>query len=396
MYLREQKIRLLRIRNLLFVLFGAFQVATCGYYIVAMFTYYRDDPDTALHAVSMPSSIFWLIVGTILLIIAAVSRSRIGNAVFYSGYFEGDLDGYITYDDLAEVTGKSAVIVRKQLLSFRKHYMQHFELTKKGGRELVELDSKKALCECRSCGAAIEKRIFFTGACPYCGSSDLSASVLTNDQFYSISNDLRSGLKKPSYYTARFLTLRKVLSGILFLLCTLFAFIFLCMMIDYIGHYFDHDYQREILLSPDNHLFSYELIKADILDMILFDGFMLLLFAPLAVLMFRKIISAVAAGICAGYFSGCKKPFVKAGSLPPLGIITDEKKKLREVRAALHRGYLVHCTLEMHNGKLVTALAKKIVKDQCPSCAAPIVGAVDEHYQCQYCGRLIMNVIEKK
>lgn len=50
----------------------------------------------------------------------------------------------------------------------------------------------------------------------------------------------------------------------------------------------------------------------------------------------------------------------------------------------------------MHDGRMVAALAKKIVKDQCPSCGAPIVGAVDENYVCQYCCRVIMGVIEKK
>ena len=39
---------------------------------------------------------------------------------------------------------------------------------------------------------------------------------------------------------------------------------------------------------------------------------------------------------------------------------------------------------------------KKIVKDQCPSCGAPIVGAVDENYKCSYCGNTIIGVIEKK
>ncbi|MDE5754007.1 MAG: hypothetical protein K2H89_05640, partial [Oscillospiraceae bacterium] len=87
MYLREKKIKLLRIKNILFVLFGAFNIVLSGEYIVSMFTYYRDDPNTALHAVSMPSSVVWFIIGVILLIAVAVSRTRIGNATFYSSYF---------------------------------------------------------------------------------------------------------------------------------------------------------------------------------------------------------------------------------------------------------------------------------------------------------------------
>ena len=38
---------------------------------------------------------------------------------------------------------------------------------------------------------------------------------------------------------------------------------------------------------------------------------------------------------------------------------------------------------------------KKIVKDKCPSCSGPIVGAVDENYVCNYCGKQIMGVVEK-
>ena len=39
---------------------------------------------------------------------------------------------------------------------------------------------------------------------------------------------------------------------------------------------------------------------------------------------------------------------------------------------------------------------KKIVKDTCPSCAAPITGAVTKDYVCKYCNNKIMNVIVKK
>ena len=396
MYLREKKIKLLRIKNTLFVLFGAFNIVLSGEYIVSMFTYYRDNPNTALHAVSMPSSVVWFIIGVILLIAAAVSWNRIGNVAFYSSYFEGDLDGYITYSDLAAVTGKSIPKIRKELHLFRRHYMKHYELKEKNGKEMVELDSKKALCECKNCGAHIEKRMFFTGTCPYCDSSDLSARVLTNDRFYSISNDFKLGVKNPSYYTARLLNARKVLYIVLSVISAILAVCGVCMVFDGIGHYFDQEYQKEILLSSENHLFSYVLIKADILNNIIFDAAVTVLFAPLAFLLFRKACSAGTAGICSDFLSKSRKPFAKASSLPDLGIVTDEKRKLKEVRAAIHRGYLVHCTLEMHDGELMTALAKKIVKDQCPSCAAPIVDAVDENYKCQYCGRLIMDVIEKK
>ena len=58
--------------------------------------------------------------------------------------------------------------------------------------------------------------------------------------------------------------------------------------------------------------------------------------------------------------------------------------------------YLRNCCLEMHDEHLKVALAKKIVKDQCPSCGASIVGAADENYVCKYCGNKIMDVVVKK
>lgn len=396
MYFKEKRIKFLHIKNIIFTIIGIFNVFVCGYYIVSEFTYYRDDPSTALHAVSMASSIVLTTIGIFLLIAAAISRSWIGSATFYSSYFEGDLDGYVTYNDLAEVTGKSVKKIKHQLRLFRRLYMRNFDLKKKNDMEIVELYSKKSLCECRSCGANIEKRIFFTGTCPYCKSSDLSSKVLTDDRFYSISNDFKSGMKKPEHYTSRNLIAKKVIFIILLVIAAAFSVIALIMMIDEIRLYFDHDYQRELLLSPENHLHSYELIKADILNIIIFDAVIILVLMPIAFLLLRKSIGAVAAGICADFFAKSRKPFVKAKNLPDFGMISDSQKKLKNVRFAIRRGYLVKCTLEMHNGELMAALAKKIVKDQCPYCAAPIVGAVDENYKCGYCGNLIMGVIEKK
>ena len=396
MYLREKTIRKLRIKNVILAIFGVFNIFSCGYYILGEFIYYRNDPGTAWNAVSMKSSIFWLIVAILLLVHVAISRKRIGNANFYSGYFEGDLDGYITYEDLAGVTGESSEKIRKQLHRFLKYYMRNFELKEKDGEEMVELYSKKILCECKNCGANMEKRIFFTGTCPYCGSSDLFAKVLTNERFYSISNDVQSGIKKPSYYAAKNLTAKKVWFGVLLGIGFFFILLFFMMTCSEISNYFDQEYQKEILLDPDSHLRSYDLIKAEILDSIIANVILICVLVPLAVLRAKKILGIRIAVLCAGFFATCEKPYIKAEKLPGLGIKPKEEKKLNGVRKAIHYGYLKHCTLEMHENQLMAGLAKKIVKDQCPSCSAPIVGAVDEDYVCKYCGNRIMGVVEKR
>ena len=395
MYLKEKNVRLLRIKNIIFTIIGVVSVFMCGFYIVSEFTYYRDNPYLAWHAKSMASSIIWVTIGAILLIEAIISRNLIGKATFYSGYFEGSLDGWVKCSDLSQVVGKKEEKVKRQLSFFRKIYMKKFEMAEKDGETVAELYSKKSLCECRNCGANMEKRIFFTGSCPYCKSSDLFAKVLTDNRFYSISNDIENGVKKPAFYTTAHLNAKKVLFIILSVMGAFIAIIGLMMIFSEIPHYFDKEYQKEILFSPENHLYSYELIKADILDTILFAAMMFLVFMPLVISGIRRIISIVTSDICARFFSKSKKPFIDAKKLPDIGIISDGKMKLKCMRRAIHRGDLVNCTLEVHDGRLMAVLAKKIVKDRCLSCGSPIVGVVDENYVCKSCGRLIMGVVEK-
>ena len=105
---------------------------------------------------------------------------------------------------------------------------------------------------------------------------------------------------------------------------------------------------------------------------------------------------AFAAGFYSNCFSRLQTPLTGVGYLPGYGIMTDGKHKLKKLRNAIRRGYLIHCTLEMHDGEPKIALAKRIVKDQCPYCGASIVGAVDENYVCQYCKNLIMGVVVKR
>ncbi len=395
MYLKEKNVRLLRIKNIIFTIIGVVSVFVCGFYIISEFTYYRDNPYLAWHAKSMVSSIIWVIIGAILLIEAIISRNLIGKATFYSGYFEGSLDGWVKCSDLAQVVGKKEEKVKRQLSFFRKIYMKKFEMAEKDGETVAELYSKKSLCECRNCGANMEKRIFFTGSCPYCKSSDLFAKVLTDNRFYSISNEIKTGEKKPAFYTGKYRMIKKIVVIVLTAIFAFFAMIGLMMALSEFPHYFDLEYQKEILLSPESHLRSYELIQADILDSVLFATLMFLIFLPLVIGGIGRIISIVTSDICARFFSKSKKPFIDAKKLPDIGIISDGKTKLKCMRRAIHRGDLVNCTLEVHDGRLMAVLAKKIVKDRCQSCGSPIVGAVDENYVCKSCGRLIMGVVEK-
>lgn len=392
MYLREKRVKALKIKNVLFCIFFAFEIAFSGTYIVSQFVYYRDDPETAWGAVSMQSSIIFLSIAAVLFIIALISIAHIGNASFFSSYFEGDLGGEVSFADLAKVVGKSESAVRRQLKLYSSLYMTGFEFSQDGRGVL--LDSKSCLCECRSCGAHIEKKVYFTGECPYCHSSDLHAKVISGEHFFSVSNDLSSGRDRPDYYRARMLKIRMELYWILFGLGAFFTIILFFINMGDIVHYFDHEYLEKELLNPNNHLNSYELVKAHLLDNIIYTSIIWAVLAPLTVLRLRRVMVISTAYALARFFSQSETPFIKAEEMPHL--IASGKGMMNRMCRAIRKGYSKNCTLEVHDGVLMIALAKKTVKDRCLSCGAPLVGVTDENSKCSYCGNLIMGVLEKR
>ena len=115
MYLREKRIKILKIKNMILTAIGIFCIATSVFVMVSLISHYHDDLQTVLEARATPDCVKAVIIGAICLMIAGRSRRLIGDANFYSGYFEGDLSGYISYGDLAEVTGKNADRVKRQL-----------------------------------------------------------------------------------------------------------------------------------------------------------------------------------------------------------------------------------------------------------------------------------------
>ena len=396
MYLREKIIKIIKVINALMTVAGLFNVVVSAYVIISLLTYYSDQINTALNAKAMPESVSLIIIGIILLVISGVLRLLIGNAFFYSSYFENNLDGCIDYSDLSEITGKNIPFVAAELSLFRFTIMKNYDLISQNGKKSVVLKSKKYTCQCGSCGAHIEKSVYFTGECTYCGGSDLFAKIITDDRFYCISNDTSDNRRKSSYYTGNHLSFKKVFY--IFLLgLTLLSIVISAMYIeDNISNYNDQEYLRNVLLSPDNHLYSFELIKADILDSIIFGAVIVLSLIPVMLNKIRKIKYISTAEICSHFFAKSKTPFIKAKNLPEVNFTKSRKRKMKSMKASLRTGYLRNCTFEKHDDELMVALAKKIVKDKCPSCGASITGAADEHYKCKYCDNLIMEVIRKK
>lgn len=396
MYLREKRIRILKVKNVILVIFGLFFVAVSVGVMVSLISFYHDDLETVLKARATPDCVKATILGVIFLLIAGISRRLIGEANIYSSYFEGDLSGYIKYSDLAEVTGKSTGMVKLQLHLFRRIYMKGYELEMVEQTEQVVLNSKKCMCECRHCGASIEKRIYFTGVCPYCGSSDLFAKVLSDSRFYSIRNEMSEGIKNPEFYSLKNIKVKKNLFKLYLCLGASALAIGVLICLENLAAYNNKEYLKEVLLSGKSHYSSYELIKAEIMDSIIWGAVLALAFVPVIINWGKKIKYIFVADDCSQYFSQCKTPFVNAENLPVAKNESNRKTGLKLVRGALRQHYLSNCTFEKHDGVLKVALAKKIVKDECPSCGGPIVGAVDEQYQCRYCGTVIMGVVHKK
>jgi Zn finger protein HypA/HybF involved in hydrogenase expression len=352
--------------------------------------------ETFRTAKAMPSAILFLKIGIILLVEALISNKLIFDATFYSRCFEGDLDGYVEYEDLADITVKKKFIVKLQLLFFSSIYMKNYSLKTVDGKEKIVLHSKTVTCQCQSCGAPVEKKIYFTGECPYCGSSDLFAKVISGDRFYSIKSDFSSVRNKPDYYTCKRLTSKKASSLIRLILALIVLAIFSMYLIDQIQKYNDHDYQVKILLSPDNHLKSFDLIKKDIMGNIIFAGTFVAAFLPISIFGILRTRAIITAETCSKKFGNYPKPYVNASDIPPETSNVKPARKLKKVKSSLRRGYLKNCSLEKNENIVRVALAIQVVKDKCPFCAAPITGVVNDNYKCSYCGNMIMGVVAKK
>ena len=394
MYLKSGFISFLKVKNIILLILGALLIMFGGFVLLSLRLTYIDDWNTFANAKATSPSVFNLILGFILLIGALVSRRAIFNAEFYSNYFEGDLDGYVTYEELADVTGMSASLVKLQFSVIRPIYMKNVRAIKRDNKRMLELYSKKALCQCRNCGAAIEKRVYFTGVCPYCQGSDLFARVLTDNRVYSISSSVSQGVRRPDFYTKKGLIGR--IKGQIIVLCISLAILLIngFMAIDMIQKYNDEKYFTKLILQGKLRNNSVLLEKQGMMDTIIFAlVIMAITLIPLCI-MISRLRAAINANSCAKFFAKCKNPTVDL-KLIPIRLTKDPKRIVKSIRRSIRLGYLKNCSIEKHGGTLQVMLAKHIVKDTCPNCGGPIVGAVNEHYQCPYCRKMLMGVVVK-
>ena len=407
MYLKNAFIKFLKVKNIILLILGIFFTAVSVTVMTQLIVYYFGDWFTIIHAESTPGSLLFFIIGVLMIVCSRISRQLINDACFFSSYFEGDLNGYVDFAELAEVTGKTTPQIKSRIALLHLLYMKNFRVIKTEGYrypEIIELYSKTVTCSCRSCGGWMEKRVYFTGMCPYCGSSDLTARVVSGQQFYYIDDNASRKPADPSYYEAPRLNVKRIQYAVWFGVALFFVLIFLILFMNFVSNYNNEEYLRETLLSGRSYS-SFELIRASMMNVIIFSASALVSVGSALVFTFVRMLSIETAQRYAKSFAKAAKPYItlyeltqisKANS--PLGLrssLTPDILYHRIVKS-IKEGYLRGCALEKRDGTLRIVLAKQIVKDRCPGCGAPIVGAVSENYSCRYCGRLIMGVIRKR
>lgn len=380
MYINELKIKLLKIRNGILLFIGIAGLIIFGLSIVATlleFNYYDYNYVITL--------LFLILISILAICFSIVSRKTIDSIYFLSRYFEGSLDDIVKFSHIAESCNIKEEKVKSMVKRFiRKKLMKNYTVDEE--RSQIKLSSKTYQCECKNCGAIVDKKEYFTGTCSYCGSSDLFAKVITENRCYNIVNEtegniLIKGSKKNKYLNKNIL-LKRI--GIITLI---FIDIVICL--------------TSIIILPFTLVDYSAAAFGFFLSMFIAFGF-------LSFLRFSNFKYIEPAMYYSKIFNDIGKPFVDVDKVPKFKFNRQETSVVRFIRrktmldtktniiGGIKKGYLVNCTVEFHDGRPQVVLAKKIVKDTCPNCGAPIVGAVDEVYKCSYCGNKIFDVIEKK
>ena len=261
MYLKNAWIKFLKVKNVILLFLGIFFTAATASNMAELTVYYFGDWYTIMNAESTLGSIALFLIGAMMIICSRGSRRLINDACFFSNYFEGDLNGYVDFAELAEVTGKTTAQIKSRIALMQLLYMKNFRVIKTEGYrypEIIELYSKTVTCSCRSCGCWMEKRVYFTGMCPYCGSSDLTAQVVSGQRVYFINDNANRKPNNPDYYKAPALNAKRIAYAVGFGIALFFVLIFLIVFLNFVSNYYNEEYLRETLLSGRSYS-SFEL-----------------------------------------------------------------------------------------------------------------------------------------
>ena len=402
MYLKNGLIEFLKVKNVILLILGVTFTSISFSLMTQLVVGLHGDFLSIIRAGSLIAAFVFFVFGVSMIVYSRISRMMINEAVFFSGYFEGDLNGYVDFAELAEVTGKTPEQIQSRLRWLRPLYMQNFRVIKTVNYrypEIIELYSKTVTCSCRSCGGWMEKRVYFEGRCPYCGSSDLTAQVVSGQRVYFINDNTTRKPYNPAYYEGSPLQSKRIGYAVGFGVELFFFLIFIIVFLTMVNNYNNEPYFRDML---GRGITSYSLFQSELLNAIILFAFALaaiVLTAPITVV---RMITIESSQRYARDFARFPRPFLTLQDLdriqkaknPDSGVTPEAQYK--HIVGAVKEGYLRGCSPEKHGGVLRIALAKQIVKDCCPGCGAPIVGAVTENYSCRYCGRIISGVIRKQ
>lgn len=388
MYLREKRMFILNIKNIILYIVGMLFCVSSIFVYIANYISYSDNAELRSMVNSKDAVYIVFGIGLGLLCLAFLSRWLMGEARFFSNYFEMDLDGYIAYSDLGLVTGKSNTFTMLLLSILKPLYMKGFSFDNLNKSYQIILNSKTCECQCRNCAAVIEQKTYFTGICSYCGSSDLNAKIISGERFYNIRTDLSLGHGKPEFYRGKHVMGKRTAYIICAFVCIGIALINMMYALDRITHINDREYLRKEFAR----YLSYELLRKEAQNSAAFGFCFMIGFTVIAVFMLSKTVKLSRVVKGSQFLAGQKSPFITESVMRKNFHRNKPFKKLKAIQKC---GYMRSFTFEKHNSKMMLAVAKQVVKDKCPSCAAPITGAVYEDYICTYCGNKIMGVIRR-
>lgn len=173
-YVNEANVKSSQVANSITMWLGIIGFIFFGFAFMAVLTH--GDEEIFMTAIIM---ILLIIVSIVIALRSIHYKKSLENVYMYARYFEGDLDGYIYISDMKNVIGKRPDEIEKELndLILRRFLINVF-IRDHNGRKQIVLESMIAKCECKNCGAIIDKRVYFAGVCPYCKSSDIYAELI--------------------------------------------------------------------------------------------------------------------------------------------------------------------------------------------------------------------------
>lgn len=381
MYIREDKIRTMMMRSK--ALWGLGWITTFFWGACFVLSLMRKvDMQFAI------ATFFFVLTvpGIAMLWISDFLQNAALEARFFENIFSNDLDGRIDVHELLDVVGKNEKQLCNRLQRLKSHCMQGFSIYRTGGKTYIELESKTTKCICKNCGGEIEKKIYYKGVCPYCGSLDIFAQVISGDHLYSIQHVENASSESYFYITGDAdIDMQK-------------KELFMCMIHTSIT----------ILFIMFGFLGGGDVVKEEnaLSSLIMF----VVLAIPFFFCMtkhywnFRYIATARR---FSRYAANITDPFISLSVIFVESIRNvydifvskekeySDKQKLKAFREIQKRGYSRNCSLLQTEDGLMIGLKRDIKKSTCPMCGSSLAGTLRDQSICDYCGYIIKNAIGK-